>query len=588
MSTSRPVARMFRDLACNAVPGVLAGAQAAGLLFFLNPDLPFGPLRFLRAAAALAAFFGLLSAAVLSLFTWRWPGRAQKLLPWTLSAVLAASAISDWTHASYFAFFVPKGINVRLIKAAIWLTIAALIAFYTALLHSFPGRRYGRSSVAVLVLVAISSIYVLLERREAFRPRPRPSPLPSAVVLEPGPDLFVVGLQGATLDAILPLAQQGQLPFFAELIEQGTHARLGSFSPPTASALWTTVATGRPPYRHGILGDHVSSLAFLGDSDLRILPAGPFFPRGIVPGLTSRPFDARLRRSLTLWEIDALLGRSSGVLGWPTTHPTKQPLAFAFADRYFSGDFSAAAALPPELAERGVLFQVGYSDLDPAVTAELGDEVPLGVLRMLAADRWRESLGLFLLDQRQDLNSFFLLLPGLSEVSRLFFGGYAAFQFDGVQEEGARRSAQIVTAYYRQLDAFLAQLWARHGDPKILAVVSPFGVEAPTGWRRAVRALARRPLQGVFHPTSDGVLFLRGEGIQPGNFLSEANVLDVVPTLLYGLGRPVSQDLEGRVLVSAFEPSFLARTPLTYVPSYESAEPAETPEDEPSDPFLTN
>ncbi|MDH3745610.1 MAG: alkaline phosphatase family protein [Acidobacteriota bacterium] len=570
MPKSRPVLRLFRDLAYNAVPGVLAGAQAAGLLFFLNPKLPFGPLSFFRASTALAALLGLVSAAVLSLFTWRWPGRAQRLLPWTLTLVLAAAAVSDWTHASYFAFLVPKGINVRLIKAAIWLTVAALIAFYTALLHSFPKRRYGRGSVLALVLVSVASVSVLLERRDAFRPSVRPEPLASMVVIDPGPGLMVVGLQGATLDAILPLAQQGQLPFFAELIDQGTHARLSSFSPPSASALWTSVATGKPPYRHGILGDYVSSAAFLGGADLRILPAGPFFPRGIVPGLSFRPFDARLRDSLALWEVDAVLGRLAGVVGWPATHPTKQPLAFAFSDRYFRGDFSVAAALPPELAERGVLFQVGYGELDASITTAFGEEVPLAVLRMLADDVWRESLALFLLDQRQDLSSIFLLLPGLSEVSRLYFGGYAAFQFDGVQAAGTKRSAQIITAYYRHLDSYLAELWARQDDPKILAVVSPFGVEAPTGWRRAIRALSRRPLHGVFHPTSDGILFLRGAGIQPGNFLSDATILDVAPTLLYGMGRPVSRDLEGRVLVSAFEPSFLARTPLTYVPSYET------------------
>ncbi len=77
----------------------------------------------------------------------------------------------------------------------------------------------------------------------------------------------------------------------------------------------------------------------------------------------------------------------------------------------------------------------------------------------------------------------------------------------------------------------------------------------------------------MFHPASDGVLFLRGEGIQRNQYLSDAHVLDVVPTLLYGLGHPISQELEGRVLVSAYDGGFLARTPLTYVPSYESTEP---------------
>ena len=43
-----------------------------------------------------------------------------------------------------------------------------------------------------------------------------------------------------------------------------------------------------------------------------------------------------------------------------------------------------------------------------------------------------------------------------------------------------------------------------------------------------------------------------------------------MPTLVYGMRFPVARDLDGRVLVSAFEPAFLARTPLTFVPSYET------------------
>lgn len=570
--------RLLRDLLYNAQPGLLAGTQAAGLLFFLNPDLPFGLWSFLRVALLLGVLFGLLSGAILFVFTWRWPGRAARLLPWTLTVVLAVSALTDWLHAAYFSFFIPRGINVRLIKAAAWLSVAALGTFYTALLHQIQKRPYRRRTVLALALVALASVYILLERREAFRPSTRPLPLPSAVSLDPGPSLVVVGLPGATLDAILPMAQQGQLPFFAELIAQGTHARLESLSPPDASALWTTVATGQPPYRHGILGDRVFSLAFLGPQELRLLPAGPFFPHHLVPGLESRPSDGTLRKSAAIWEIEAGLGRSAGVVGWPATHPTGRSLAFAFSDRFFAGEFSAAAALPPELAERGVLFQVAAEDLDPELTAELGPEVPLPVLRMLARDLWRESLGNFLLEQRQDLRAFFVILPGLSEVSRLYFGGYASFQFDGLQQPPTRHAARMMTGYYRHLDAYLARLWARQSSPKIFAVVSPFGVEAPRGARRLLRLLVRRPHQGVFHPASDGVLFLRGEGIRSDHFLTDAHVLDVVPTLLYGVGQPISRELEGRVLVSAFESGFVARTPLTYVPSYESTEPLGEPE----------
>ena len=571
--------RFLADLGLSALPGFLTGTQTAGLLFFLNPDLPFGLWPFFRAALFLGLPLGLLSAGLLSVISWRRRSRrAPRLLPWALTLVLAAAAFADGLHAWYFAFFVPQGMNVRLIKAAVWLAAAALIMFYTTLLHSFPPKPYSRRSVIALILVTAASIYILLERREAFRPRVPAAPLPSAVALKPGPDLIVVGIQGATLDAILPLAEQGLLPFWSELMSQGTYARLASLSPPEASALWTTVATGRPPHKHGVLGEEVATVNFLGAADLRLLPGGPFFPRHLFAGLATRGYDAALRKSAALWEVESLFGRPSGVVAWPVIHPTRQALSFAFSDSYFGGDFSTSAALPPELAERGVFFQVGVAELDQETVAELGAELPSAALRMLAGDVWRESLSLFLLDQRQELRSFHILLPGLSEVSRRYFGGYAAAQFDGSQDAATREAAQIVTAYYRHLDSFLARLWARWEGPKVFAVVSPFGIEAPTGWRKLLRGLMRRSMHGVFHPTSDGALFLRGDGIRQDQFLTEAHILDVAPTLLYAAGHPISRELEGTVLVSAFDPGFVARTPLTFVPSYEStAALAETP-----------
>ncbi len=52
------------------------------------------------------------------------------------------------------------------------------------------------------------------------------------------------------------------------------------------------------------------------------------------------------------------------------------------------------------------------------------------------------------------------------------------------------------------------------------------------------------------------------------------------------LGLPVANDMDGRVLVEAIEPEFLARYPVTMIPSYEDgvtedgAEPIESPVDD--------
>jgi hypothetical protein len=94
------------------------------------------------------------------------------------------------------------------------------------------------------------------------------------------------------------------------------------------------------------------------------------------------------------------------------------------------------------------------------------------------------------------VRALFVRLPGLRQVARHWFGGYVAHDLEGVQGDRAQLAARRVEAYYRHLDDFLAQLWAQGEGPRLLAVVSPYGAGAPSGWRRAT-SFGRLPIEGV-------------------------------------------------------------------------------------------
>src|SRR5271169_5183727 len=85
-------ARVAEIFVCGLLPGALIGAHLAGLLFFLNPALPWRAAPVARAIGWYAAELGLFSLALhLPLLA---AGRsfAGRLLPWTLTAAFALAA----------------------------------------------------------------------------------------------------------------------------------------------------------------------------------------------------------------------------------------------------------------------------------------------------------------------------------------------------------------------------------------------------------------------------------------------------------------------------------------------------------------
>ncbi len=569
-------------IAASWLPGAFFGVHFAVLLFFLNPSLPFAGSTAIRALLLNALLFGTLSSLLTLPWTRRRRRRALRFLPWAVTFVLGGAAAFCWIHASHYAYFLPGGINVRLIKAAILLSASALVCFYTALLHSVANRPYGRRSRLAFWLLAVFSVVVTCERRLAYSPPKSPPYSPESALLDPLPPstrLLVVGIEGATLDAILPLKEQGSLPFFSRLIEGGSSARLTSLRPNHQGSLWTTLSTGKLPYKHGILASKRRQAPLLGGEAL--LELSPVSPLNLFAHLwgASLPVDAGQLKTLQLWKLLAHLDVPVGVVGWPLSSPLEPPepdgLQFLLADRYFYDAKATRTAWPAEIGDRARLFRLRTADLDPALLESFGTPPAKGVASAVAEDLWRSSLTSFFLDQTESAEVVFLKLPGLRKVTTLYFGGFLAAEFEGKQRAPYEDAALAIRAYYSWLDSMLAALWEQQGSG-IIAVVSAHGAESSTGWRWLRAEFSqRRSLKADFHRSPDGVLLLYGEGVKAQTRLRTAELVDVTPTLLFALGLPIARDLDGRVLRDAFDPAFLTRQPLTFVPSYETVQNVE-------------
>ena len=149
--------------------------------------------------------------------------------------------------------------------------------------------------------------------------------------------MLVIGLDGGTLDVLLPLIDQGRLPALKRLMDRGAWGRLRTVIPPGTGPAWSSIITGFDPSNHGIADLIVRAPA---SYDLAFL-------------------NALALRAPTVWDVVGRLGGKVLVLNVPMTYPAR-----AVNGSLISGlDTPAGAsgcAYPPEFLDAVRAIEPGY------------------------------------------------------------------------------------------------------------------------------------------------------------------------------------------------------------------------------------
>jgi predicted AlkP superfamily phosphohydrolase/phosphomutase len=140
--------------------------------------------------------------------------------------------------------------------------------------------------------------------------------------------VFVIGLDGGTLDVLGPWMHQGWLPQLKQLLDEGVSGSLESSIPPMTAPAWSTFMTGKNPGKHGVYD---------------------FGTQG-EGGYSYQVIDARFRRGKTLWEIISDRGGRVVVLNVPTTYPPR-PVNGVLGGDFLTPSGKRDFLYPPELLE---------------------------------------------------------------------------------------------------------------------------------------------------------------------------------------------------------------------------------------------
>ncbi len=400
------------------------------------------------------------------------------------------------------------------------------------------------------------------------------------------PPIILFAVDGLEWSILKPLVDEGKVPAIAGLMERGTYGYLESMIPTYSPAIWTSIATGKNPDKHGI--PHFVYRTGPTDADIHFFTSGH-------------------RKTKAFWNILTDYGKSVDVIGWWMTYPAEKVNGVMVAQTNTTGviEHSENAlwkgtllpgvedqVYPPELTPE-VMDLLAETDrsMDSLVTVIFG-RIPKAKTEF-TQQVWEQSLWAFradavytriaqrVLEQQPAPDVFALYLSG-PDVAGHRFWRYAHpedFWHPPIPEE-VREFGSVLEDYYVHVDRVVSDILSRAPRDATVFLVSDHGMhvvnperefnpEDEAGDRLSGNHLDAPP--GVFVAAGSNIVHpAEPPRLDPMRPIGRA--YDVLPTMLVLKGIPVGDDFDGKALTGIIAPEFLEKFPLRDVKTHDDRE----------------
>jgi predicted AlkP superfamily phosphohydrolase/phosphomutase len=362
------------------------------------------------------------------------------------------------------------------------------------------------------------------------------------------------------------------MPNLDRLARNGARGVLTSMDPTASAIVWTTIATGKDPDKHGIRG-------FIAQS-----PSGKMVP------VTSN-----MRQTKAIWNIAGEQGVTVGFLAWWVTWPAEKVRGFMCSDYTWplrKSDLGFATGAEADTDRSLRTFPAGLADeLDQFVLTEdrlTGERIDaLGISAVpnvksyavrdiLLKDISVAAMSDYLLDKYEP-SLFAVYFDGFDAFCHSFWPQYKAYMIARTSGEAAigalpaedRQVAVVLETHLIRLDGYVGKIMARARPNDVVMVISDHGYGDNPENKPILRSYDDWIEPPHWH-TLRGIFVTAGGPIRREHNLVGASVRDITPTVLALLGLPVAQDMDGRVLKEMLTDDFLTAHPVTNVDTYET------------------
>lgn len=373
----------------------------------------------------------------------------------------------------------------------------------------------------------------------------------------PKSKVLLIGWDAADWNVARPLIEAGKMPNLKKLMDKGAWGNLATIRPVLSPMLWTSIATGKRAWKHGIHGFSE--------------------PCPATGGI--RPISGLSRKTKAVWNIFNQQGWQSHVIGWWPSHPA-EPINGVMVSNHFQ----------QAVKGREEAWPMRPGTVHPERLVE-----PLKEMRVHPAELRNEHILPFIpkaaeIDQEKDkrMASCAKIIAenagihaAATAVMQLEPWDFMAVYYDGIDHFGhgfmkfhpPRRKGiaekdfelyqGVIEAGYRFHDMMLGTLLELAGEDTTVMLISDHGFE-PGNLRPD--SIPNEPAGAAAEHSPFGIFCLRGPGIAQGACIQGASLLDITPTLLHLYGLPVGSDMDGKVLVNAFE----EKQTIAYIDSWDA------------------
>ena len=362
-------------------------------------------------------------------------------------------------------------------------------------------------NLAILIgLVAVASlvmIHFLQPDESPSSPIVPPKPAPELKRLTALPnEVLIIGWDGANWSQLQPLLESGRVPTLARLMRHGSYGHLETLLPTLSPMIWTSVATGKRPEKHGITDFTVKD------------------PR------TGKqvPATGQMRKTQALWNLVSFYDIPVGVVNWWTTWPAESVNGFILTDmaavgrrkelenksKWEGNDSTDVPQIyyPPEIQEieqvvtwnqTPIDMLARFADLLPTDNMLL-DNInsyepgnPLSVFKYgFLSDRYylMNTLNLFKEQKRPDLLMYYV--NSTDALTHVLWKYANPEGFPQMESDHLERFSETLNRYYEWVDENLEELLSHYPEDVNVILLSDHGMigmpDVTTGVKQSISA----------------------------------------------------------------------------------------------------